>query len=334
MTYIGDTPPASPVAGQLWWESDSGNLFIWYSDGSSDQWVPASIGAAGPVGPPCTVIIAGYCSEMAFADTTWYANAGDQSTTGHYAVAKFAASTAYSAGQLVRQLTAPAVGSERVFVVIVAGTSSTEPSWTVTRGAKNTSGTVTFQECTGAAAMNGDLTNTPNWTTQKATGTPTLGAIIQRNSGASYQICSTAGTLGASEPAFSNTAGTTTTEGTTTWTSLGPISNFTGGQAPFARLASACANTWFAAGNTVYVGDNHAESQATIINIQPNGSGTTLSKILCNNHSGSYPPAASDLTTGATISVTGAANMTFSPAAAGAFYIYGLTFIDAVWTIR
>ena len=45
-----------------------------------------------------------------------------------------------------------------------------------------------------------------------------------------------------------------------TWTCLGVVANFTGGQAPHARLANACATTWFAAGNTVYVGDNHAES--------------------------------------------------------------------------
>ena len=32
---------------------------------------------------------------MAFADQVFYCNAGDQSTTGYYAVAKFAASTTY-----------------------------------------------------------------------------------------------------------------------------------------------------------------------------------------------------------------------------------------------
>jgi hypothetical protein len=39
---VGDTPPASPVASQLWWNSTLGQLFIWYNDGNSTQWVPAT----------------------------------------------------------------------------------------------------------------------------------------------------------------------------------------------------------------------------------------------------------------------------------------------------
>jgi len=38
--WIGaDPPPGVPVPGQLWWESDSGDLFVWYDDGDSAQWV-------------------------------------------------------------------------------------------------------------------------------------------------------------------------------------------------------------------------------------------------------------------------------------------------------
>jgi Collagen triple helix repeat (20 copies) len=43
-TSIGDTPPVSPVAGQLWWESDSGILYIYFNDGDTSQWVQASAG--------------------------------------------------------------------------------------------------------------------------------------------------------------------------------------------------------------------------------------------------------------------------------------------------
>jgi hypothetical protein len=43
---IASAPPANPVAGQLWWSPDLGQLFIYYNDGNSTQWVPASPNAA------------------------------------------------------------------------------------------------------------------------------------------------------------------------------------------------------------------------------------------------------------------------------------------------
>ena len=39
--YIGTTPPANPVHGQMWWDASGGNLYIYYDDGDSLQWVPA-----------------------------------------------------------------------------------------------------------------------------------------------------------------------------------------------------------------------------------------------------------------------------------------------------
>ena len=40
--FIADAPPAPPAANEpnrMWWESDTGILWIWYDDGSSGQWV-------------------------------------------------------------------------------------------------------------------------------------------------------------------------------------------------------------------------------------------------------------------------------------------------------
>jgi len=56
---VGDTPPASPTQGNGWWDSAGGQLYLWYNDGSSAQWVPATnmpgptgpTGATGPTGP-------------------------------------------------------------------------------------------------------------------------------------------------------------------------------------------------------------------------------------------------------------------------------------------
>ena len=39
---VADTPPAAPKQGDLWWESDTGILWIWFDDGTSSQWVQAA----------------------------------------------------------------------------------------------------------------------------------------------------------------------------------------------------------------------------------------------------------------------------------------------------
>jgi len=39
---IGDTPPVGPDAGDLWFNTDDGRLYIFYTDANSSQWVDAS----------------------------------------------------------------------------------------------------------------------------------------------------------------------------------------------------------------------------------------------------------------------------------------------------
>lgn len=39
LLFIGDEPPPNPIEDQLWWESDTGILFVWYDDGNTSQWV-------------------------------------------------------------------------------------------------------------------------------------------------------------------------------------------------------------------------------------------------------------------------------------------------------
>ena len=51
---ISDTAPTGGAPGDLWWHSLSGQLFIYYQDETSAQWVvtnPATVGPAGPIGP-------------------------------------------------------------------------------------------------------------------------------------------------------------------------------------------------------------------------------------------------------------------------------------------
>jgi len=48
-TTISATAPVAPKVGQLWWRNDpDGNLFIYYDDGNSQQFVPAVPSSIGP----------------------------------------------------------------------------------------------------------------------------------------------------------------------------------------------------------------------------------------------------------------------------------------------
>jgi hypothetical protein len=39
---LAASPPASPVVGELWYDTVGGQMYIYYNDGTSSQWVPAS----------------------------------------------------------------------------------------------------------------------------------------------------------------------------------------------------------------------------------------------------------------------------------------------------
>lgn len=60
---VSDTAPASPEANTLWWESDTGTLFIYY-DG---YWVEAITGTVGPAGPTGATGATGPAGEAAFS---------------------------------------------------------------------------------------------------------------------------------------------------------------------------------------------------------------------------------------------------------------------------
>ena len=59
-TAISDTPPVSPANGDLWWNSADGKFYIYYSDGSSAQWVSAALPAVAVSDTPP----AGYDGQM------------------------------------------------------------------------------------------------------------------------------------------------------------------------------------------------------------------------------------------------------------------------------
>lgn len=243
-------------------------------------------------------------------------------THGWSAIGAWAALTAYSAGNWVRQLAAPTGGNERAFVCIIAGTSlASEPTWVITIGAKTAEAAgPTWMECTGRSGPNGDITNTNSWGTSKVA---TQGYVIKDVAATTLFICTTAGTsTGGAEPTWNKTAGQTTTDGTAVWTSIGAISGFTGGQYPQARLENALASGWSVAGDNLYLANTHAQTAAAAVTIT-NGQGTALSP--CKMISvpwNVFPPTSA--ATGASIATTGANSITLNNTYN---YFYGLTFL-------
>ena len=247
---------------------------------------------------------------MAFVTNAWYTDFGNGTSTGYYAVTQWSATNSVTAGTIRRQLTTPTVNNERVFICVVAGTTgSVEPTWIVTRGALTTDNTVTWQECTGQPAVNGDATYTPTWDSLKAsTANVTLGQIIKNNSGTSYQICTVTGNIAASEPSFSGTAGVTTVDSAATWTSLGVVGNYTGWAAPHARLRNAGASTWGTAGNKHFVANTHAETTSGSFTCDVTSTLALPSFVICVNKL-NVPPTSTNISSGATFTSTGSGTM-------------------------
>jgi hypothetical protein len=230
----------------------------------------------------------------------WYIR--DNGTIGWSGVTAWSNHTAV-AGELRRQSTTPTVGNERVFIAIVGGaTGASQPTWVVTKGAKTTDGSVTWQECTGQPAVNGDLTNTPLSSSVRSTN-PGLGKIIQNNAGTGLFICSTAGTCGASEPTYNTAAvGNTTTDSSCTWTYIG--TSFSIWAAPHARLENAHATNWGTHGDTFYCANDHSQTQTSSLTLDLWGTISNPTLHFSIDHTASLPPGSGNLLSGATIATT------------------------------
>lgn len=270
---------------------------------------------------------------MAFTGhTRWYG-----SSAKYAAVTAWATGATIAAGALRRQLATPAVGSERVFIAVVGGTThaSTEPTWVITRGGKTTdNASVTWQEVTGIPALNGDLVNTPNWTNGAKNTAITVGHVIKDVAGTHIFICDSVTGTGTSgngaEPTWDVSAvGNTTIDNAganqVTWRYLG--TSFSAWAAPAARVPNMLVATWGNAGSTskFFVGHDHAETQATQSQWTAQGTDAAPIDILCVNTAGSMPPVSADLATTATVTTTAGAGSNLQ--LRGAFRIcYGITF--------
>ena len=51
VVFVSATAPVSPTQGKMWWNCDTGAMYIWYQDVDSGQWVPASSTNVGAITP-------------------------------------------------------------------------------------------------------------------------------------------------------------------------------------------------------------------------------------------------------------------------------------------
>lgn len=250
----------------------------------------------------------------------WYCG-----STKWTAVTAWAALAVTTVGTLIRQLAAPTVGNERVWVCVGAGTTgAAEPSpWTFTKGSKTTDGTVTWMEVTGQPGVNGNTTDCQTWTANAKSNTVALGQVIYDSGTSSLQICTTNGTAGSgSAPGFSATAGVTTADNTVTWTSLGAASNFGTWAAPHARMKNAHTTNWMSAGNVLFISSNNAETSSAAVSITFQGTAANPSYNLSVDDTQSATSGGCTLLSGASNVTTGSNGLSVL----GYSYVYGVNF--------
>lgn len=119
---ISDTAPGSASAGDLWWESDTGRLKIYYQDTDSIQWVDTNPPLADTNNPAAK----GYINMNANSPT-WTGTAG-------YTVAKSGGDGTAGGGDVFYTLTFPSAYASRTAYIVNASYDGTD--WVSANGAQ------------------------------------------------------------------------------------------------------------------------------------------------------------------------------------------------------
>ena len=69
--FYRDSAPSNPSDGDLWYDTDDGGLFIYYADGSSNQWVEI-VGQAGAAGADGSVTISDTAPSSPTVGQLWW----------------------------------------------------------------------------------------------------------------------------------------------------------------------------------------------------------------------------------------------------------------------
>lgn len=158
---ISDTPPPTPVHGDLWWESDSGNLFTYYNDGDSSQWVQTNVPSLnyGSMSSPFkrTVFLGGInTTSFQFDPTTQTADievqgagGGGGTTTGSSGAGTCATASGGGAGGYTKKLITVTSAIRAATKTIITG--ATTAAATVGADSSYTDGTNTLTGSGGGA---------------------------------------------------------------------------------------------------------------------------------------------------------------------------------------
>ncbi len=142
--------------------------------------------------------------------------------------------------------------------------------------------------------------------------------------------CTTLGISGASESVWNITQNATTTQGTAVFTECTGQETYQGTSwaAPFARLIPAVSSGFSVAGDTIFVGSDHAETQSSpAMALSTQGTLASPCRVICvAKPSSAIPPVTGDLATTATVSTTSVRNINFSGSGASCTYWYGIAF--------
>ena len=129
-TLISDTPPSSPYAGMLWWDSSIGNLAIYYTDADSSQWVDAvntvASGGTSSSSSGTNVTISDTAPSNPTNGQLWW-----DSTVGHLAIYYSASGVWVDA---VNSLAAPSSVGTLAITGLTVSTSTTTGALTVGGG--------------------------------------------------------------------------------------------------------------------------------------------------------------------------------------------------------
>lgn len=152
---VSDTPPVSPVSGTLWWASDVGVLYFYYTDGDSSQWVTAGIGvgpqgdpggATGPTGPTGATGLTGNIGatgaqglQGSLGATGATGSQGPQGATGLLGGYTYTVTNSGASAYLVNSQTDPDIYLIRGFTYYFNVSASGHPFWIKTEAVTGTS---------------------------------------------------------------------------------------------------------------------------------------------------------------------------------------------------